>query len=675
MRSTVPFWGVCALAVWGSAVPAAAQSPVIAGADGMAAETPSDASLTPDASGADPANGDSVPWGLRHRRYNTVDGATGGLFLSDPSSGAPGSVRLQLAFDVFSGSDFLRTGDEIAQSGQTLSVSWTAVRSFEVYASMRARGTSSEQPVSEEIHLLGDTTFGFKAFAPVGSFIHLGGDLWFALMNDMGGAGLLLEATQIGARGDLAFDLRDLDDPVPFVGRVELAYLFDNSAKIADAEEDARHAALANPMTPAKEVRHLVNRFERFGLGINRVDQLHIGLGAEAPFAVTDDLYLAPLVEWRLGIPINRQGYDCTFYASDSSAGTRDGGDDTCVDQAGLSSWPMNLALGARVVPPVRGVSLMLAVDFGFTGADDFVRELAPNPPFVAFVALGYDYDARPAPGPAAAPPPPATGRVRGLVVAQGTGVPVPGATVRFVGQGLDPQLADAAGRFTSPAFDPGEIPLEVTHPEYGPAPCTATIPASGGDVDARCVLAPLPPFGRIEGRVVDLFGGPVAGARVQFVGSAAPELTSDATGAFARGDLAPGVYTLRIESSAHLVRVVRVDVVERHTAHAFATLLARPRTPGVEVKGGQVRASGLVFQGDATDLSPTAALAVAELADLLLRDPSLVFVRIQGDGSGGRALARAVTVKQRLVDAGVSDARLDASTEPAKRLTITIVK
>ena len=676
VRTAVSFWAVCVLGLFGAGVVTPrARAQVDALAPPVTAAVTAPADDAADAPADAPAE-DSLPWGLRHRRYNTLDGATGGLFLSDPSSGAPGSVRLQFAIDTFSGTDFLRTGDDIEQSGQTLSVSWTALRFLEIYAAIHARGTSSALPVVEDIHSLGDTSFGFKAFGAIGTVGHAGGDVSVALLNDMGGSGLLLEATQIALRGDLALDLRDLEDPVPFLGRFELGYTFDNSAKVADREEDTRYKKLNGAMPRANEVRNLITRFERFGLGIHRVDQLHLGLGIEVPLAITDDLYFQPLVEWRLGIPVNRQGYDCAFLASDATAGKRDGLDDTCLDQAGVSAWPHNLAVGARVVPPVRGLSLTLGVDFGLTDSDAFVRELAPNAPFVVLIALGYDYDARPpAPPPPPPPPPPPTGRVRGLVVAQGTGMPVAGAAIRFVGQMLDTQLADAAGRFTSPDFAPGEIPLEVTHPEYAPAPCTATIPASGGDIDARCVLTPLPAVGRIEGRVADLFGAPVAGARVQFVGSAAQDLVTDGSGAFVRGDLAPGAYTLRIESSTHLLRLVRVDVVERQTAHAFATLLPRSGTPGVEVKGGQIRVSGLVFHGDSTELSPTAVMAVAELADLLLRDSSIAFVRIQGDGSGGRALGRAIAVKQRLVEAGVSDARLEASTEAAKRVTITIVK
>lgn len=658
------------------AVRAQAPAATSAGFDALASadEDPAHDAAAAAVSDTVPAD-DPLPWGVRHRRYNAHDGATGGLFLSDPSSGAPGSVRLQLAFDTFSSSDFLRTGDDIEQSGQTLSVSWTAIDFLELYGSLHGRGTTRETP-SDDVHVLGDPSFGVKAFGRVADALHAGGGVSVDLLNDIGGTGLMLEATRIALRGDLALDLRDLDDPVPFVGRFELGYTFDNSAKLADREEDARYAALAGAAPRADEVRHLVTRFERLGFGINRVDQLHVGVGVEAPFAVTDDLYLQPIAEWRIGVPITRQAYDCAYFASDATAGTRDGADDTCLDRAGVAAWPMNLSVGARVVPPVRGVSLTLGVDFGLSGSDDFVRELAPNPPFVLLVALGYDYDARPQPAPPAAPPPPPpVGRVRGLVVAEGSGAPIAGAAIRFVGEALDTQLADPNGRFTSPEFPAGEVPIEVTHADFAPAPCTAAISADGGDADVRCVLTPLPVTGRVEGRVVDLFGAPVGGARVQVVGSVTPELATDATGAFARGELAPGAYSLRIESSTHLARIVRVEIAARETAHVFAALVARPTKPAVEVRGTQIRVAGLAFEGDATELGTAGKLALAELADLLLRDASIAFVRIQGDGGEGRALARAVAVKQRLVEAGVSDARLDASTEPAKHVTISIVK
>ncbi len=630
----------------------------------------------------------AAPASAQKRSYNTaggaasVGGATGGIFLVDPSSGAQGSVRLQLAIDTFAGSDFLQTGDELEQSGQTLSVSWTALDLLEVYGSLLARGTSSTQPSSETLQLLGDTAFGFKLFGRIGGVWHVGGDASLSLLNGIGGSVTLLDATRIGLRGDLGVDLRDLEDPLPFIGRFELGYMFDNGAKVVDRVEDARYADLIDKRPRLDENQHLVTRFERFGLGVNRVDLFRVGVGVEVPLELTDATYLHPLAEWRLGIPVNRQGYDCAVFPTDAEAGTRDGADDTCLSEAGFAAWPMNLAVGARFVPPVRGVSLTVAVDFGLNGADRFVRELAPNAPYTFLVTLGYDFDARPvapvvpvAPAVVAPPPVAPTGRIRGLVVAEGTGVPVPGAAIRFVGHDDDTQLVNAAGRFVSPAFGPGEVAIEVTQGEHVPALCSATITEAGGDVDARCVLSPLPAYGRIEGRVVDLLGTPVAGARVAFVGSSADELRTDAAGDFVRGELAPGEYTLRVESDAHLLRIVRVTVVAQGTAHAIATLVPRSEAPGVKVRGTQIRVPGLAFHGESSAFDGAASLALAELADLLLRDDGIRFVRIHGDGGQSRALSRAIAIQQRLVEAGVAAARLEAASEPARKLTLTIVK
>src|SRR5262249_35127341 len=151
---------------------------------------------------------------------------------------------------------------------------------------------------------------------------------------------------------------------------------------------------------------NLVTRVERFGLGVNRVDMLTVGVGVEAPLELAKRLYLYPMADFRMGLPVNRQGYDCAFHSRDETRGTNAvGADDTCLDDAGFDALPMLRAVGGRVVPPVRGLSVLLGAAFAIKGSDTFVREPAPPPPFRLLLGLSYDYDARPTPPP---PPPPA---------------------------------------------------------------------------------------------------------------------------------------------------------------------------------------------------------------------------------------------------------------------------
>jgi outer membrane protein OmpA-like peptidoglycan-associated protein len=622
---------------------------------------------------------EKLPFDLVHRGYNTFEGSSGGMFVDDPGIGEPGAVRLQLAIDTYSSSDFLYEGDSVEQDRQTLSIGWSALPVLEIWASMHARGTFSDTPAPNSLHTLGDLMLGFKVGEQLSSVLRLGGSLRFLVLNDVGEQETLIDATSIGLRGSLALDFQGLDNPVPFILRTNLDYLFDNSAKVLGDVEKRRYAALTDPRSKRNENRHLINRVERFGLGVNRVDLFTLGLGIEVPLELADDLYLHPGVDFRLGMPVNRQGYDCPFFSSDDDRGTNAANaDDTCVDDAGAESWPMNLALGARVVPPLRGVTLLLGVDFGLLGTDTFVRELAPNTPFKILLVLGYDYDAEPvapvavvAPPP---PPPPPTGRVFGKVSDQLTGAPIANVIVRFAGSDVTPLATGDDGRFASAALDPGEIELELSHPDYEPRQCQSQIPATGGDVEMTCSLTEKPVAGSLQGSLHDQFGAAVAGARVQITGPTTQSATSDVSGTFVASELAPGEYTVRVESDSHLVRVLRVTVDKRQQGKLEAALLARPSPSGVSLRGGEIKAKNLVFAPESTDLSAAASQAVAELADLLLRDASLRRIRIQGDGGESLALPRALAVKQRLVDAGVPDTRIEAGTDPAPKLKISVL-
>jgi outer membrane protein OmpA-like peptidoglycan-associated protein len=409
---------------------------------------------------------------------------------------------------------------------------------------------------------------------------------------------------------------------------------------------------------------------------------LTAGVGLEVPLQVGERFFLHPMVDCRLGVPINRQGYDCAYFSSDDDRGTNEpGADDTCLDDAGFDAFPMNLAFGVRFVPPVRGLSVLLGADFGLNGTETFVRELQGNAPFRLLLALGYDYDARPAPKPVAppaavvAPPAPPKGRLVGKVVDQASGAPVPGAIVTIAGSELAPLATDDSGRFTSYELAPGDVELELAHPDYEPRRCGAMVPSAGGEVQVSCSMAALPMAGSLKGSVRDVYGAGIAGVRVQITGPSTQMIASDAVGDIAAENLAAGDYTARPDSPAHLARVVRFSVLPRQQTRLDLALVPRPAKSGVELRNGQIEARNLQFAEGGSELDAAGAQAVAEVADLLLREPGIPRVRIAGDGGEGLALGRALAIKQRLVDAGVPETRLEVATEAAKKVTLTVVQ
>jgi OmpA-OmpF porin, OOP family len=626
---------------------------------------------------------DALAWELAHRAYNTFEGSTGSIFLVDPGMAQPGSVRVQLALDSYSGDSFLYDGDDVEQNRQFLSVSWTALDLLEMFASIQNRATVADLPAANSLHAMGDIAFGAKLRGELSPMWRIGGGIRFGLLNDIGEQETMLDATNIGLTGAVALDLQRQDDPIPLIFRFNVDYLFDNSAKVLDDVEDVRYRNLDDADDRDDEVRHLITRVERFGLGVNRVDMLTLGLGLEVPIQVGERFFLHPMVDYRLGLPVNRQGYDCAFFSSDDDRGSIErGADDTCIDDAGFDAFPMSVAFGARFVPPVRGLSVLLGVDIGLGGTDTFVRELQGVAPFRLLLALGYDYDARPQPKPAPPPappppppPPPPTGRLLGKVVDQVTGGPIANAIVAFANPDLAPVATDESGRFMSYELEPGDVELALSHPDYEPRRCGTTVPSTGGQVQVACSMTALPSTGSVKGTVRDVYGSVIAGARIQITGPGTQLVASDAAGEFTAENLPAGDYEARAESSAHLTRVLRFSVQPRQQTQLDVALVPRPARSGVELRGGQIQAASLRFIEGSSELDAAGAQAVAEITDLLLREPALRRVRIAGDGGEGLALGRALAIKQRLVDAGVAENRLEVATEPAKKVTLTIAE
>jgi hypothetical protein len=409
---------------------------------------------------------------LAARVQNSWHGASGGVHLVDASSGLPGSLRLSLGFDYFHGRGFLYPGDTNENVGGTLALSLTPAEHFEVFGSLANHANSNNLGDPVLMQIVGDLLLGVKAYTNVLPWLDLGGDLRLVFLNTIGDLGIVAKGTSLGLRGDATADLRRLDDPLPLIFRGNLDYLFDNSGQLITAVEDARYAALspATRRARANEDRNLVTRVERFALGINRVDMFTLGLGVEAPLRAARDFYIQPLVEWTLGLPANRQGYNCLAVNTTARAGQEDG----CLAFQKLAAAPSILTLGARVLPPLAGFSALIGVDIGLLGSALFVRELSPTRPWTFLFALSYGPDVR-KPKPqvrtvAAAPGTPSLvsitpaqpkSRVVGAVVEQGTGTPIAAATVRYPGRALTAQLTGDDGRFVSYELEPGEVSFD----------------------------------------------------------------------------------------------------------------------------------------------------------------------------------------------------------------------
>ncbi|HJL19148.1 MAG TPA: OmpA family protein [Sandaracinaceae bacterium LLY-WYZ-13_1] len=631
----------------------------------------------------------------RHIMHNTWNGSVGGIHVVDAASGAPGAFRAQLGLDFFFVDGWLTLPDAPAGAsnshshiGGSLSLSWTPFEFLEIYASLASWANSNEQENPNLFQVLGDTLFGVKAWYQVegAEFLYLGGDIGLGFLNTVGDIGLVGESTSFGIRGNVTADLRELEDAVPFIARLNLQYWFDNSQALVDDVEAARYAALPDPRPcpmgdvegDCMEDRHLVTRVERYSLQIDRVDRFRIALGLEAPLRVMEDFYINPLAEWVLDIPVNRQGYSCLYIpgvGTDEPAAGQDG----CLDRQGASAFEQTLTLGVRVMPPLRGLEIFAAVDIGLTGVNTFVRELSGQEPYDVRLGFGYAFDTVPQIEEVerevvrevvreAEPPP--MGRIVGTVVDQEDGSPAAGAVVSFPERELTSLAAGDAGGFTTYELEPGEVEMAITHPEFHDGSCTGTIPEEGGDVEVRCELEALPRVGSVRGRVIGEGGSGVGGAQVTLGGPESRTLTTGPDGVFAAQDLPPGTYTARVEAENYLIKQETFDVAAREQAEPTITLIARPRRSLVRVRRRQIVIRRQVnFATDSAEILPSSTELLSEVADVIMRHPELTEIEIQGhtDNRGGRqhnqelSQRRAEAVRDWLVRAGVDASRLEA--------------
>jgi hypothetical protein len=377
------------------------------------------------------------------RAHNTFLGPTGGIHVVGADSGPRGTFRVALMSEFFKSNGFLTAGDGAQRFGGALSLSWTAHQNIEVFASLLSYATTNAGSDPDLIQVLGDTHLGIKGFHWVTPFLAIGGDVDLNLLNHVGDIGVVLRSTSLGIRANLTADLRGLESSIPFIVRFNARYWMDNSSELIEATERQRYAGLADPLPVEDERRHLLTAAERFALEVNRTDFIDLSLGLEAPLRVMEDFYIHPMVEWNWRLPVNRQGYDCVFVPDPDRPSRPEAGDDGCLDVQGISSFPMTLSLGVRVLPPVRGLAITVAADIGLTGVNTLVRELAPTQPYNILIGASYAYDTTP-PAPEireveverevqVGPPP--RGRIAGVAVEQGSGAPIPGAIVRFPGR------------------------------------------------------------------------------------------------------------------------------------------------------------------------------------------------------------------------------------------------
>jgi outer membrane protein OmpA-like peptidoglycan-associated protein len=652
------------------------------------------------------------------QEHNSMFGSSGLLHTVAASSGAAGTFRLHFLLNWFQTSSFLcdashvcivpnqgssTDSDSATNFGANIGLSITPVDFLEAYATIRSISNSNSRAQPQLLQVLGDTMIGAKVFTPnkLGQTFDVGGSVDMLFLNGAGSVGLDSGATSFRLKALATADLRQPGDGgVPLRLHLNLGYFFDNSASLVENVENQR--------TASNDVRGpRVTRVERFGLGINRVDQMLFSFGVEGMFPV-----VRPFIEWNLGIATNRQGYACDP-ARASAVG------DTCLHDASFSGMPSTLTLGLRAYPFLKGLEALAAFDIGTSGTSSFVEELAPTPPWNLWLGLGFAFDAQEP----VAPKPQVVvvnGRsverhIRGLVHEKDKADAVANAIVRFEGRDLTGLASGPDGRFISSDLEPGNYTLNIHADGYidgkcaavvlagaplapppGPAPAAANpwapppnpgtapspAPASPGGAtsssgpfyfDVDCPLEAAPRGGSIKGSAVDAeTNGPVNGLAVRIIDTEGKEvaIATDPSGAFHVEQVQPGTVTIKADADGYMLHVQTVDVRARDESHVTMQMNKRPKRGDVEIAGNEIRIKKQIhFEVDSAVISLDSTALLEEIADTMNRNPCLKAVEIQGhtDNTGSKehnkvlSDQRANSVREWLLGHGVEPGRLTA--------------
>jgi outer membrane protein OmpA-like peptidoglycan-associated protein len=600
---------------------------------------------------------------------NSFSGPTGGIRIVDAASGPKGTFRLALNSEFFVIKDYFVPTDEAQHFAGNLSLSIAATDYLEVFLSAEATSAWDDSNDPMLIQRVADFLLGLKGFYRARPWFAVGGDASVAFLGGVGDAKATFRATSFGFRGNLTFDFREHErHEAPMILRINAQYWFDNSAKLTEGIEDQRYAALGGVVPRGEETRHLLTAFERYAYGVNRTDFVRVSTGIEAPLKARK-VGLHPMLEWHWDIPIDRQGFDCAPSARAQ--------DDGCLGDEGLKAFPMELSAGLRILPPPKGLAFTIAADIGLTGTRDFVRELAPTAPYNIILGVAYAFDPRPAAAVVPSPVEPVTassptGQLRGRIVDGGDDSPVSGALVAVVGLSVSPQLSDAEGQFVTYGLPEGEVVLEVSHPEFETAQCTATVPS-----DTECWLVPSSLDGRLQVLALDRAGEPVPEVPITLRGPEEHRLVSDQSGSARVESLQPGTYTAHVDDPGFLIAVAEVDIRERQQATVQIRVVRKPSRPSVVLKNKQIALRRQIsFATGSEEILPNSEPLLLEVADVLIRNPDLELVEIQGhtDNRGDYGVnmrlsqLRAESVLRWLIEHGVEPTRLTARGYGPKR-------
>ena len=606
-------------------------------------------------------------WAFGAVRHHTGWSSSAGLMdIKEAGSNEMGTLAMGIFAGFFKYSDYLEKGDENTAMAGTLNFRATVWKYLEVHSAIRTYANHNNKEYPELFQTIGDIQLGVKGFYGFSDLITAGLDVNFNFMNAVGNVGMDWSGTSVGIDALGTFDFGAISEKVPLRLHLMAGYMFDNAYNIiADIEKEGGGCGTDSDGDGNVEYTGCLSPIERTALGIDRNDQVHLGIGFDAALP-----YVSPILEYHMDIPVNRQNFTCPQIP---------GSFDSCMKDEGAKAMRQWMNIGVRGLPPVKGLAIDFGVEIGLSGYAPSVHELAAQEPYMIKFGLSYQLNPFKEPEvievekivevPAQAEAAPRGAQIVGMVHdSESTETPVADAIVVYEGLELNPQVTSAAGRFNSYELPAGDVSVSVSAPGYEAQQFLVTMPESGF-VEQFFPLVRKPMLGVITVQVVDEKGKPITDMPVQVSGTASGTFTTDADGNITL-ETEAGAVTFVVSDEKFNYKTLTVDLKPDAHENVTMTLKAKGKAVLAEVKQDRIRIRRKIhFQTDSDIINENSYGLLDEVADIILKNPQIKLVEIQGhsDDRGNRehnielSQKRAESVRQYLINNGVAADRLEA--------------
>ncbi len=601
----------------------------------------------------------------------SLTGAVGLFRTYTGEAGRTHSLRIGLHIGGFKQDSFLIAGsgalkgDSNGRVEGVLSIGYTPWKYLELYLSLFNSSNSNARTDPgrtdpEVILSLGDLGLGLKGRYPVARFVDLALRLDVKLLNSVSGISFDGSSTNFAFDLISSFDLRHAQATknVPLRFHINFGFLLDNSIKLLPKGQ------CANSRGNDPCIRSRVVETFAYGIGASR---LRISLALDAPINIKGVVGLEPFVEYHADIAV-LAGDEVVLNALRNDASS---------PKARLSGASQQwLTIGARL-RPVVGLILDLGVDIGLQSPG--FQYGPPVPPWQLMAGASYAYDVTAGSGKTKVVTKtitrevsrgPVTGRVRGVVRDAATRKPVPNAVVKYINRRESSQLTNDDGTFVSYGFIPGAVIMEISREDYNTMKVESTAYANG-ETPFEILLAPKPPSaGQLRGKITNTEGAPV-NATVRFTGTTGSVIDADPDGPGSFSAKLPGGdYTMDVIAEGYLAKQKLVIVQAGQVQTIEVVLTKRPAQARVTLGKGEIVVKGVIHFGtNNAEIRPDGQQLLDEVADVLVRNPQIRKVRIEGhtdnrgapDKNLALSKARAASVLNYLTKSGVDALRLES--------------